>query len=288
MKYYRGTFAQACKTAGAKPAYNQINAKIDNTNLAITARPRPPVKANWVPTGRDTAGAAIDMLRASYKAMHGKPKNLPKGVTTPFSVDQYELDTGEEIQFLIQMQKVEKALRKALKQEGMPPRLSADAMRSLAMELGQEMKKGKPVKDLAKAVQGRVTTWARDSKVSYVEHCATVGDPISDQALAEAVIIRAENRAWVEGARDDEEFVAVEVDKSKHKAMISDLAKTLGKPSSANAKQNPLNVLDTLSKQMVGDKSQGFYRKANKSGGKVTEHVSISKKDAKQTWLANL
>jgi ankyrin repeat protein len=288
MKYYRGTFAQACKTAGNGPKYTQINAKIDNTNLANTARPRVPKKANWVPSGRDTAGAAIDMLKASYRAMHGKPKNLPNGVTTPYLVDQYELDTGEEIQFLLQMQKVEKALRKALKQEGMPPRLSADAMRSLALELGQEMKKGKPLKDLAKAVEGRVTTWARDSKVSYVEHCIKEQAPISDQALAEATIIRAETLAWMQGARDDEEYVAVEIDKSKHKAMVSELTKTLGKPSSANAKLNPQNLMDTLSRQMIGDKNRGFYRKVDKKGSKVTEHVSISKKDAKQTWLANL
>lgn len=289
MRFYRSNFSGACKTAANDPKYAFVDAKLDNSGLVQTATKRKPAEPTWLATGKDTVGAAVSMIRQSYKAMNGKPQNLPNGVTIPYLTENYGLDPLDEKAFEVRMQQIDKAMRRTIKDEGWPPEVSADTLRAMAVELGEEIRSGKPVKDLVAAVQDRVKMAVRQSKVDYVGHCDKEGKQVSDRALAEATIISAENKAWLGGGvGDGSDLLAIEVDAGKHKAMINDLTKTLGTSGGKAKAKGGMSVVTTLSKALSGDKTKGFYLKTDKRGNKSTSHVSISKSEAKSKWLEQL
>jgi hypothetical protein len=284
--YFEGTFTAQCNAKAQTGKYTMARGKIDDTALAALPPPPPPSAPTWIAGAADgTADSAIKMIRDNYVAQNGK---VPPG-TVIHSPDQFKLDPTEATSFDAKMQRVEKAIRKTVAGEGLPPELAAEALRGLALGLGGVIKNAARPKDLDDIVAARATTWVRDAKLNFVRHCSETGKPVPDGLLAEAVVIRAENLAWMDGTPvDDGEHLAVDVDSKKHRSMIETLTQGL-RGIDGSKKNNPGALLETLARPLAGDKARGFYRKGEKRiGTRDPNHVSIDVKNAKRVWLQQL
>ena len=283
MAYFEGTFTQKCQALQKGATFAAQRAKVDDRPLAALPVPTP-TKGEWLDASGPTADDGIKLVRGYYKARNGKvPPN-----TLIHSAQQYGFDAAEDAEFEARMTRVEQTIRATFAEQGLPKKFGADALRVLAVELEPAIGSAK-VKDLDGIVAAKATTWVRDAKLQYVSHCEESGEKLSDLALAEAIVIRAENLAWSAGptGKDDGDRV-VEVDRKKHEQLVASLFEKLA-ALPATKKASPTALIDTLAKPLAGDKTKGFYRKGDKLIGKRDpDHVSIDVKNARRQWIAEL
>ena len=187
------------------------------------------------------------------------------------------------------MQRVEKLLRKLLAEQGLPPELSADGLRDLITNMGDQTQHAATIKDIDGPATALAMIWVRKAKEEYGSRPAKDGTLPDDVALAEAIVIRAEDKVWSAGGLVGADPVGARgVDPDKHKDMIAKLALSLG-GMSADKKADPATLVERVAAQLAGGKTQGFYRNPTlRRTGDDAEHVSVSVKDAKRTWLAEL
>ena len=283
MAYFKGTFTDACRAKRNGPAYATQRGKVDDTPLATL--PVPPQQGGaWLDSSPNVATDGVALVRRNYTARNG---TVPPG-TIVHSADQFKLDPAQQKAFDDKMARVEKLMKATFAEQGLPPKFSADSLRMLAMQLEPAIRTTAKAKDLDDLVAVRATNWARDAKLNFVAHCEATGDPLPDVALAEAIVIRAENLAWAEGAPTNGGEHAVEVDPKKHAELVKTLAQQLARLDPSK-KANPSALIDKLAKPLAGDKTKGFYRKGEKRIGKRDpDHVSVDVKAARRTWVAEL
>ncbi|HEY6431778.1 MAG TPA: ankyrin repeat domain-containing protein [Acetobacteraceae bacterium] len=283
-QYFRTDFATDCNTAANGAKYSNARSKIDNTNLIATAQPRTPAPATRIMTQADTPTRMTGMIRANYKAVHGGPTG--DTATTPYAPDQLGMVNHEEWAFDARMQRVEKLLLKLLAEQGLPAELAVDGLRDLATDMGKQIEAAASVKDIDAPAIALATNWVRKAKVDYAIQRRSDGVLPDDRALAEAIVIRAEDKVWNTPPVTSTGPIAVEVDPKKHQTMIERLTAALGTASNKD-RANPAQLLDRLATALAGDKSSGFYRKVDRTGT-AAPHVSISGKNAKRVWMEEL
>lgn len=285
-QYFRGPFADACQEAARADRFETARGKIDNSALIATAVPRQAAASPArVAAKPNTPDRVLGMMRDNYRAMYGDPT---KGsALTPYEPARFQLSWGDEQAFQPRMQRVEKLLRKLLAEQGLPPELSVDGLRDLVTKMGAQIRGVASVKDIDELALDLATTWVRKAKEEYGSRPAKDGKLPDERALAEAIVIRAEDKVWNEGAMPDAQPGAVHVDPDKHNRMVSQLAEALGRLP-GDQKADPGALVERLATALAGDKSKGFYRKPDKKTGGRAEHVSISEKDAKRVWLETL
>lgn len=283
MAYFKGTFTDACRAKRNGPAYAAQRGKVDDTPLATL--PVPPQQGGaWLDSSPNVATDGVALVRRNYSARNG---TVPPGAIV-HSANQFKLDPAQQKAFDEKMVRVEKLMKATFAEQGLPPKFSADSLRMLAMQLEPAIRTTAKAKDLDDLVAVRATNWARDAKLNFVAHCEATGDALADDALAEAIVIRAENLAWAEGAPTNGGEHAVEVDPKKHAELVKTLAQQLARLDPAK-KANPSALIDKLAKPLAGDKTKGFYRKGEKRIGKRDpDHVSVDVKAARRTWVAEL
>ncbi len=284
-QYFRGPFAAACNNKAQDRRFRTARGKIDNTALIATAVPRAAAPPTRVAAQPDTPDRMLAGIRDNYRAVHGATK--ADVATTPYKPTQFELSWQDNSAFQPRMQRVEKLLRKVLGEQGLPPELSADGLRDLITKMGDQIQRAASVKDIDGPATALATIWVRKAKEEYGSRPAKDGTLPDDVALAEAIVIRAEDKVWNAGGLVGAHPVAVSVDPDKHKDMIAKLALSLG-GMSADKKADPATLVERVAAQLAGGKTQGFYRKPDTKTGDDAEHVSVSGKDAKRTWLAEL
>jgi hypothetical protein len=282
--YFTNDFATACNTASNGNRYDQTRNKLDNTNLIATAQPRPPAPVTRVMTKGDMPNRIVGMIRNNYQAEHGGPTGDP--AITPYRPDQLGLLVDEQRGFDARMQRVEKVLRKLLLEQGLPAELAVDGLRELATDMGSQIATAASVKDLDAPAIALATNWVRKAKVEYATRRRSDGVLPDDTALAEAIVIRAEDKVWNNPPVASPGPTAVDVDPAKHRKMIEQLTVALGNASNQD-RANPAQLLERLATALAGDKSNGFYRKVDRHGT-AAAHVSISGKDAKRVWMQDL
>lgn len=283
-QYFRGPFAAACAAAANDPRFAAARGKLDNTNLIATAQPRQPAPPTRIVPRADTPDRIVSMVRDNYLAAHGGPTGDP--AKTPYKPDQLGMVNHQQWAFDARMQRVEKMLRKVLAEQGLPGELMADGLRDLAKAMDTQIQAATLVKDIDEPARALALNWVREAKVEYAIKRRSDGVLPDDRALAEAIVIEAENLAWNNPPVISTVPVAVEVDPTRHQKMIDDLAVALGNASNKQ-RANPRQLLTTLAAALAGDKNRGFYRKVDR-GGISAQHVSISGKNAKRVWMEEL
>lgn len=283
MTYFKGTFTDACRAKQRSPDYATQRGKVDDRPLATL--PVPPQDGGaWLDASPNAATDGAALVRRNYTARNG---TVPPG-TIVHSADQFQLDPAQKKALDEKMARVEKLMKATFAEQGLPPKFSADSLRMLAIQLEPAIRTTAKAKDLDDIVTARATTWARDAKLNFVAHCEATGAPLPDRSLAEAIVIRAENLAWADGAPNDGGEHAVEVDPKKHAELVATLTQQLARLDPAK-KANPGALIDKLAKPLAGDKTKGFYKKGEKRIGKRDpDHVSIDVKAARRTWVSEL
>ena len=174
-----------------------------------------------------------------------------------------------------------------LNDQGLASEVSPDALRTLVLEL-TTLTRNRPEDEIDGAVAGHVTNWVRDTKVRLTEHKIAQNLPVPPRELAEAVLLQAEDKARLRFGSQDP-TATVEVDPSKHKALVKDLAKDLEKilekMSEDKRKANLPALINRLSESLATSPKSGYSLKKKNVG---TEHVSMDKKALRKIWLEKL
>lgn len=136
--------------------------------------------------------------------------------------------------------------------------------------------------------QARLDTFRsldRAGKKAALEKSRAQGVPLSDEEMAEAVVIAAEDTVLKAYPQTDDAATA-EVKKKKHAELVQELTAQL-KALPADKKKNPNKLISELADSVAGGPALGFYKK-DKDIKKGTAHVSINVASAKRTWVQQM
>jgi hypothetical protein len=125
----------------------------------------------------------------------------------------------------------------------------------------------------------------RKGKQAHLQKRQAQGAPLSDEEMAEEIVLRAENKV-LQGSPKTDDKTTAEVKAKKHAQLVKDLTAQL-KALSPDKKTDPQKLMTDLSNSVAGGSDQGFYQK-DKDLKKGTSHVSINVANAKQTWVRHL
>ncbi len=283
-KYFETTFTEKVNQQAQDVRYDAVRNKIDDAPLANLVVVLPDAPPAWTATGDHSAQTATDMIRNYATASLGQPR----GDGLLYQPDHFEIPPNDQALFAAKMLRVNKAIRQAFGEAGLPPELSGDALRGLTLQITGMIEHAQRPRELDDMLASHLKTWVRDTKLAYVQHCQDTNVVPSDHALAEAVVIEAENQTWLQGdGGRSTDLRDLEVNRDKHQQVVRKLAGDLGHLGQMD-KANPMALVQRLSGSLVGP-DNGFYRKPPpRFGSSDPEHISIDKTAARERWLQQL
>jgi len=285
MTKYFDQFATQCNDKAANdPRFNAVRGKVDNVALknSLPDRKRPKVEEPWYDATKIDQAALLEKIKTKYRTEHGEAKKTP-GIDLVYSAKQIEIKDSDKKNFEGRMKLIERGLNTALKTGALPKEISSDALRKLVDE-STALATGNPKEIEAKVAQ-MTTNFVRKSKLDYVKRKIDKNQKLTDEELAEAVVLKAENLVFTDYPPDDDDLTA-EVSVKKHQQLVKDLSEKL-KALPDNKKANPDNLIFQLSRSVAGGDAMAFYKK-KKDIKQKTAHVSINTKEAKRVWLQTL
>ena len=211
------------------------------------------------------------------------PGGIP-GLSQIFGVPAIKVEKGGGLK----LDKEDKSLR------GMPSREELAMIDKLAVKLekdkayaklSQEDKHERLQNFIAQARKATFDSLDREEKKAKTSELMIKGVGLTDEEMAERIVIEAEDRV-LEAYPLQDETITPEVKSSKHKELVKDLAKKLSQLA-PEKKGNPRDLITKLSDAVAGGSALGFYKK-DKAMKKGTAHVSIDTKSAKRVWLERL
>ncbi|WP_207482471.1 TraB/GumN family protein [Arenibaculum pallidiluteum] len=127
----------------------------------------------------------------------------------------------------------------------------------------------------------------REQMLAQIEQRITLGKGVPEEDLAEAVLVKAEQKVWegVGGTGGDQ---GLEVNPKKHKELVAKLAADI-KALPKDKKTDPARIVDQLSTTLASDPRNGFFKKKPAFLRKADpDHVSIDRKKAAKAWMRAL
>ena len=269
--------------------YKDAVAKLDNTALDVKLKDRvkKPVDADSrVNVTKDsfTLQSIQRKMGEEFRVRNGKldPSTISGG-TIAYSADNYKL-TKEQRKQLANGQKALKKAWPTIAKNGLPPSLSYEDMGVLVRGLGESA--GKDPKELKGAINKSLNKFSRSAKQSFVKHQIDKKLPVTDAQLAEAIVLRAEDKVFETYPQDTDNEAELEFSSKKHAELVKDLTSKLGQ-FPEDKKKTPGDLLVKLGDGVASGNSLAFYKK-EKDVKKGSGHVSIDTKAAKRVWLSKL
>jgi hypothetical protein len=211
------------------------------------------------------------------------PGGVP-GMSQIFGVPAIKLDDKGKLK----LDEEDKSLR------GMPSEAELKAIEKVAAKFEKDpayakMNQDQRLAQMQKFVtQARIETFKaldRDGKKAALQKSRTQGVPLSDEEMAEAIVLSAEDTVLQAYPQNDDKAGA-EVKAKKHAELVLELTTQL-KALSPDKKKNPNKLITELADSVAGGSALGFYKK-DKDIKKGTAHVSINVASAKRTWVQQM
>ncbi|MEL6349439.1 MAG: ankyrin repeat domain-containing protein [Myxococcota bacterium] len=272
--------------------YKALRARIDNTALDDALHDDPPGLPTAPPTRLDSSKGDLDLdtlmarVKAELAMRFGEP-TLPEGVSFAYDPSVYDFKDQDRDSFEAKLAAVRRGLAASLTPEMLAGEISGDKLRGLILET-TGLVVSTPADQLEEATRGNSANWARDTRVDEVRRQIDEGKPVDYTQLAEAILIRAEDKAHAKfGATD--RTATVEVNQKKHATLRKALARTLDAqlkklPDDELALAMP-GLIEQVSSDMLKPPHTGFTMKKRNLNQGHADHVSMDKKKLKRAWL---
>lgn len=167
---------------------------------------------------------------------------------------------------------------------GMPSREALGRIEK-ALEASKSQSTKEHVEALARLVQAdrkqAFDQLGRAGKKAYPQDWQGLNVPLTDQEIAEIVVIQSEDAALQKGGEPAD---TADVNAKKHGKLIEKLIKRLGQLTEEN-KRDPQALITGLVEAVSKDDIEAFYLKPKRD---PANHVSIKPDAAKKEWLAKL
>ena len=220
----------------------------------------------------------LDKVRTDFITKHGSQKDLG-GRSVVYKASDYELTQEQQQALDAKLEKVKQALVAQIAKGSLPPKVNGDSVRELIESLSDTCH-STSLKELGDALENQTLNWVKNEKIGYVDHLIAEGRSMEQSELAEAIVYRAQAEAHGDGERL---LPTTTVNQKKQNELIQQLTNTFRKPEHSSKLKDPSKLVNTMSKTLALDSNKSIYLKPN-----ATEHISIDKKRAKRTWLAQL
>ncbi len=269
--------------------------KVDNSELDRKLKADPPTLPTAPPSLLDSSGkdlsidALMERITAELAMRHGEP-SLPEDVSFAYDPSVFSFKKDEKEGFEKKLAAVRRGLEASLTPEQLAGKITGDKLRGLILETCS-LVAFRPVEALEEATRGAGANWARDTKVEEVQRHIQEGKPIDYPRLAEAIIIRAEDKAFSKLRKRDRD-ATIEVNDKKHRALVKSLGKTLDKQLKKLAPETVTKampgLIEQISTDMISSSRSGFSLKSKNVRSGNDDHVSIDKKKVSKAWVAAL
>jgi len=281
LKEVTGAFRKATQE---DPRFSNGRDQVDDTDLKTRLPPTPRTPPTRVDGDSVSVDAVMEKIEADYRARFGELV-LSNNTTVPDSLKVFQIPESQKADFEKRMKAVRKGLEGQLKAGVLPPSLTGDALRGFVGRVSQTAHDGEPGK-LSDKVGRSTEAFGRDMKVAFVHDQIKAGQPVDDLAMAEAIVLQAEGRAWAQLGGDIDLSQGPEVSEKKHKALVGSLATALSKVP-VEKRGDPKLLMAQLTSTLLG--SEAFQKK----GGSIfrkpdPNQITIDPKKASKAWVERL
>ncbi len=299
--YFETTLVEKCKDARANdPRFAAVyRNQFDNTELDRQSDARgprkPPGVEPWVKNGTEGTKAADIAAKVAlfYTTQHGDmtvpPENTRGNASLPYDPKCFVLKPDEKRVLDKRMKEVAKILEKEMAQGGVPAEMPTEALRGLIKDVATAARAGGG-KGLARAVKARVNNFKREAAKAHLEREVAAGKALTNEQVAEIVLLRAEDAAWKAAHPGDDSLPRPDFDPKEHKALARTMKRKIAdtipdKKWSEELVGNPAALdkfVQAQAQALVGARKAVYTKSAN------PDKVKLDKKRAEQVWFNKL